>query len=159
MTLQTLATFVALVVTSVVTFAEPRIDPVLVVVARKYLPADVSTNEIAGALDIGLWNSNRTAVAISINRVPKASIIFVFLKQSSGQYLAGDISGVESCNFGVLGISGRGGYDRFETTPVEWLHSDNGFLVVMRTRAWKAGQRYTVSERLFIRSDGTPNYR
>jgi hypothetical protein len=160
MTRPLLGTLIALFVTSIVAFAQPRTDPALLVAARKALPADIPTNHIAKALSAGLWNSNRTAVAISINRVPKPSIIFVFLKQSSGQYLAGDVSGVEGGNFGVLGISGRAGYERFETTPIEWLPRDDGrFQVVMRTRAWKAGRRYTVSEKLLVSADGTPLYR
>lgn len=160
MTPRTFGTLLVLLVTSVVTFAQTRIDPSLLSAARKALPVDVSTNDVAKALDGGLWNSNRTALAVSISRVPKPSIIFVFLKQSSGHYLAGDVSSVEGGNFGVLGMSGRGAYDRFETTPVEWLHRDDGrFQVVMRTRAWKAGRRYTVSEKLLISADGTPLYR
>jgi hypothetical protein len=155
-----ISTLIALFVTSMVALAQPRIDPALVAAARKALPADISTNDVAKALSAGLWNSNRTAVAISINRVPRPSIIFVFLKQSSGQYRAGDVSGVEGGNFGVLGIAGRAGYERFETTPIEWLPRDDGRLqVVMRTRAWKAGRRYTVSEKLVVSADGTPLYR
>ena len=49
---------------------------------------------------------------------------------------------------------------RFETTPVAWLHRDDGLLgVSMRTRAWRSGQRYTVSEPLLIRPDGTVLWR
>ena len=160
MTRRIFSTAVALVLISLAAIAEPRVDSVLLTAARKALPADLSTNVIAKALEAGLWNSNRTTVAISINRVPKASVIFVFLKQSSGQYLAGDVSGVEGGNFGVLGISGRAGYERFETTPTEWLPRDDGrFQVVMRTRAWKGGRRYTVSEKLLVAADGKPLYR
>jgi len=84
----------------------------------------------------------------------------VFLKLDSGRYKAADVSGVEAASLGVLGISKKADYDRVETTPIEWLPRDDGrFQVVMRTRAWKAGQRYTVSERLLITSGGTPLYR
>jgi hypothetical protein len=151
--------FLALVTSARVAFGQPSTNQNLIAAACKALAADVSTNNIVKALGKGLWNSNRTAIAISINRVPKPSLIFVFLKQSNGQYLAGNVSDVESGNFGVLGF-GRADYQRFETTPVEWLHRDDGrFWVVMRTRAWKAGRRYTVSERLLIDRDGTPLYR
>jgi hypothetical protein len=151
-----------LIATSIVAIAQPRLDPFLLAAATKALSADVSTNEIAKALEKGLWNSNRTAIAVSISRVPKPSLIFVFLKQGSGQYLTGNVGGVEGGNFGVLGTGtgGRAGYQRFETTPVEWLHREDGrFQVVMRTRAWKAGRRYTVSEKLLISADGIPLYR
>jgi hypothetical protein len=160
MTRSLLIACIALVATGFVALGQSHIDQNLVAAARKALPAEVSTNDIAKALEKGLWNSNRTAIAISINRVPKPSLIFVFLKQASGHYVAGNVSGVEGGNFGVLGASGRVGYERFETTPVEWLHRDDGrFQVVMRTRAWKAGRRYTVSENLLIDPDGTPLYR
>jgi hypothetical protein len=40
------------------------------------------------------------------------------------------------------------------------VQRDDGlFQVIMRTRAWKSGKRYTVSEPLVIRADGTPLYR
>jgi hypothetical protein len=44
--------------------------------------------------------------------------------------------------------------------PVEWLRRDDGlFQLVMRTRAWKAGQRFSVSEALVIKPDGTVLWR
>ncbi|MFO1511451.1 MAG: hypothetical protein U1F83_00815 [Verrucomicrobiota bacterium] len=157
---QILSTVAALAFFASTGLAQSRLEPDLIAAARKSLPTDLSTNVVTKALEVGLWNSNLTAIAISINRVPKASVIFVFLKQSDGSYLASNVSGVEGGNFGVLGISGRGGYDRFETTPLEWLHRDDGrFQVVMQTRAWKAGKRYTVSENLLIAKNGTPLYR
>jgi hypothetical protein len=150
---------VGMFATACVMAAQPRVDESLVATARKALPHDISTNEIVRALGTGLWNSNRTAIAIGIPK-PKASLVFVFLRQTSGRYVAVDCSGVEGGNFGKLGIAGRAAYDRFETTPVEWLHRDDGmFQVVMRTRAWKSGKRYTVSEPLVIAADGTPLYR
>jgi hypothetical protein len=138
--------------------ATPVVDDALLVVARKSLPKEISTNEIAKALQAGLWNSNRTAVAVSFPRA-KASVVFVFLRQTNGAYLAVDASGVEVGNFGKLGRR-RSEYDRFETTPVEWLSREDGlFQIVMRTRAWKAGQRYTVSEPLIIQPDGIALWR
>lgn len=139
-----------------VALAQPHVDDGLVIAARKALPQDISTNEIARALSTGLWNTNRTAVAIAIPK-PKASVLFVFLRQPGGKYLAVDVSGMESCNFGYLGTR-REGYDRFETTPVEWLRREDGlFQVRMRTRAWKGRQRYTASGggTCVIKPDGT----
>ena len=138
--------------------ADSRVDDALFLAARKALPQDISTNETIRVLQSGLWNSNRTAVAVSLSR-PKASVIVVFLRKANGTYLAANASGVERGNFGKLG-RGRTDYDRFETTPVEWLYrEDRWFQVVMRTRAWRAGQRYTVSEPLLIKPDGTVLYR
>ena len=114
--------------------------------------------EIARAIRQALWNTNRTAVAVSIAQ-PTASRLFVFIRQRGGSFQTVDISGVESGNFGKLGRS-RAEYTRFETVPVTWLPRDDGYLqVVVRTRAWRGRQRYTVSEPLVIRSDGTPVWR
>ena len=149
---------VGLIAVVCVAVAQPRIDDGLLAAARKALPQDISTNEMVRALGTGLWNSNRTAIAIGIPK-PKASLVFVFLRQTGGKYLAVDCSGVEGGNFGRLG-AGRAAYDRFETTPVEWLHRGDGMLqVVMRTRAWKSGRRYTVTEAPIVTADGTPLYR
>jgi hypothetical protein len=159
MTRAILIGLVGLIAALCVTVAQPPIDGGLLAAARKALPQEISTNEIARALDTGLWNSNRTAIVIGIPK-PKASLVFVFLRQTGAKYLGVACSAVEGGNFGKLGIAGRAAYDRFETTPVEWLHRDDGmFQVVMRTRAWKSGKRYTVTEPLIITADGTPLYR
>ncbi|MHC1764608.1 MAG: hypothetical protein AB9869_09905 [Verrucomicrobiia bacterium] len=103
--------------------------------ASRVFPEEISTEEIGTGLKIGLWNTDRTAIAVSFPK-PEASVIFVFLRQTDGSYLAADASGVEGGNFGKLGIAGRKGYDRFETTPVQWLRREDGwFQVVMRTSA------------------------
>jgi hypothetical protein len=137
---------------------ESRIDTALLASAQKAVPSALAKNQLVRALESGLWNSNRTAVAISITE-PKASLVFVFISQADGTYLAADASGVEGGNFGKLGRP-RTDYERFETTPTEWLRREDGWLQVrMRTRAWRAGQRYTVSEPLLIKPDGTVLYR
>jgi hypothetical protein len=149
---------VAMFMTADTWAAKSHVDGTLVASARKALPQDITTNEMARVLQGALWNSNRTAVAVSFPR-PKASVIFVFLRHTNDTYLAVDSCGVEGGNFGKLG-RGREDYSRFETTPVEWLYRDDGkFQVVMRTRAWRAGQRYTVSEPLLISRDGTVLWR
>jgi len=138
-----------------------RDDDALLVTARRVLPRDISTNEMVKIMRGGLWNSNHTALAISFLRPRlEASVIFVFLHQTNGNYLAVNASGVEGANLGVLGTRGRKDYDRFETTPVEWRYREDGhFQVVMRTRAWRAGRRYTVSEPLLISRSGTVLWR
>jgi hypothetical protein len=139
--------------------AEARVTETLLASARNVVPQDITTNELLRVLQAGLWNSNRTAVAVSFPR-QNASVIFVFLQQTNGTYLAVNASGVEGGNLGVLGSRGRKDYDRFETTPVEWRHRDDGrFQVVMRTRAWRSGRRYTVSEPLLISPNGTVLWR
>ena len=138
-----------------------ELDQALLNSAREVLLEEISMEGLEVVLGKGLWNSNRTAVAISIPMPPsKASLSFIFLYQPDGTFLACDASGVEGGNFGKLGTAGRESYDRYETTPVKWLHRDNGyFQVMMQTRAWKNGQRYTVAEPLVIRKDGFVVYR
>src|SRR5258705_1149205 len=137
---------------------ESRIDAALLAAAQNAMPGEIAANQWTRALESGLWNSNRTALAVSITQ-PKASVVFVFLRQTNGTYLSADASGVEGGNFGKLGRP-RTDYERFETTPVEWLRREDGwFQVRMRTRAWRGGQRYTVSEPLLIKPDGTVLYR
>jgi hypothetical protein len=137
---------------------ESRVDSALFAAAQKSMPREIATNQLVTALSAGLWNSNRTAVAVSIAR-PQASVVFVFLRQTNDTYLAVDASGVEGGNFGKLGRR-RSDYERFETTPVEWVYGQDGrFMVWMRTRAWRGGQRYTVSEPLHISTNGTVLWR
>ncbi len=149
---QILITVMLLFSTACIALAQPGIDDKLIGSARRALP-QVSTNEILRALGHGLWNSNKTAVAIAIAK-PKASVLFVFLRQTHGAYLAVDVSGMEGANIGVLGPDRH--YDRRETTPVKWCHRDDGlFEIQMRTRAWSSGLRYTMSGTLVIKPDGT----
>jgi hypothetical protein len=90
-----------------------------------------------------------------LQQYPKDSVIFVFLRQPDGTYQTADISKVEAGNFGKLGLLPRTAYERFETTPEEWLRRDDGlFQVRIRTTAWRSGQRYTVNVPLIIKPDG-----
>lgn len=137
-----------------VAFAQLRPEATLSAAARKALPRSVSTDEISRALDSGLWNSNRTALAISLTN-STAPTVFAFLLQSGGKYLAVNLS-IEGLGLGQIGIAPRSAYERLELTPMQWLDRQDGmFMVLMRTRAWKTGQRYTVSKPLLIRQDGT----
>ncbi len=156
MTRAVLINLFRLFATMCVALAQHHVDDGLMIAARKTLPQDISNNEIVRVLSTGLWNTNRTALAIAIPK-PKASVLFVFLRQPGGKYLAVDVSGMEGCNFGYLGTR-REDYDRFETTPIEWLRREDGlFQVRMRTRAWKGRQRYTASGggTCVIKRDGT----
>jgi len=137
--------------------SELMTDDALLAAAAKALPPKISKDTILKALEDGLWNSNRTTIAISCaGPNPEPSVVFVFLRQANGTFLAVDISVVENGNFSKIGIARRPAYDRFETKPIKWLNQDDGsFCVDIRTRAWKDGQRYTVVESLTIKPDGT----
>ncbi len=140
---------------------ESHLDSALVAAAQKSMPEGIDTHLLIKSLERGFWNSDRKAVAVSVpQRHPKESLVFIFMRQPDGRYLAADASGVEAGNFGKLGLLPRADYERFETKPVEWLGRDDGlFQVRIRTRAWKGGQRYTVYEPLIIKPDGTVMYR
>ena len=140
------------------TQAQQDLSSSLLAVARSVAPVEVEDSELAAAIESGLWNPDRSAIATVIPR-SEASVILVYLRQSDGSFLATDASGVESGNFGFFGRP-RSDYERFETEPIEWRQRDDGrFQVVMRTRAWRMGQRYTVAEPLLIDPDGTVLYR
>jgi hypothetical protein len=138
--------------------ATPAAPAPLNAVARRALPDDVPESVVDDAVRAGVWNAARTAVAISVSR-PRGSAVLAFIVQASGEWVAVDVSAVERGNLGKLG-SARAGYDKVETEPVRWLGRRDGlFQVVLRTRAWKAGRRFTVSEPLLIRPDGTVLWR
>ena len=137
-----------------VVFAQSPPDVSLLAVARTALPLSISTDEIRKAIDTGLWNSSRTAAAICFNKA-KIPTAWVFIKQSSGRFLAVDVS-KDGLALGRIGLSPRSAYERLELTPVKWVDRDDGVLYIfVRTRAWKGGQRYTVSKPLLILQDGT----
>lgn len=134
--------------------AQSGVEDELLASARKALP-QISTNDVLRAIGHGLWNSNKTAVAIAIPKPgPKASFLFVFLRRGHGDYLAVDVSTMEGANLGYIGPDRH--YERVETAPLKWLDRDDGlFQIQMRTRAWSSGRRYTASGTLLIKSDGT----
>ena len=144
-------TAMILVASAAIAADEPRLDSAL-------RAAGLSADEMARATDAALPKRGGSAFAIAVHRKQR-SLVLVLLRQASGEYRAVDVSAVEDGNFGKLGFP-RSRYDRFETQPVEWLaRADGWFQVVIRTRAWQSGQRYTASEPLIIRPDGTPVWR
>ena len=118
----------------------------------------VSENMVKDAIESGLWNTKKTAVALTIRKAA-GTLCFVLIRQSQNRFMTVDVRNVESSNFGKLG-SPRMHYDRYETAPTKWLErDDSNYQVVFRTHAWKDGQRFTVKEPLIIKSDGTPLWR
>jgi hypothetical protein len=129
--------------------------------AREAMPGEIPTYELIKALRTGLWNSNRTAIVISVpQQYPKNSVILVLLRQPDGTYVAANASRVETDNLGKPGLLPQKAYERFETAPAEWLNRNDGlFQVRIRTRAWMSGQQYTVYEPLIIKPDGSVLWR
>jgi hypothetical protein len=157
----TLSILFALIASIYAPPGESHPDNPLFAAAQKVMPGEIATNQLIRVLEMGIWNSNRSAVAVSLpQQHPKDSVVFVFLRQRDGTYLAADVSKVETCNMGKMGLLPRIAYERFETTPVEWLQRDDGlFQVRIRTRALRSGQQYTVYEPLIIKPDGTVLWR
>ena len=105
-----------------------------------------------------LWNHDRTA-AVSTLKKHKGTQLFIFLKRDE-QIEKLDISHVEGMNLGKVGRQRLKDYDRVESTPIEWVtRDDDKFQINIQTRAWKNGNRMTVSEPLVFDSLGQVYWR
>ena len=143
-----------LIAVATVAGASSSFDTAVVGAARK---ASVAPDELLTATKAGLWNRDKTAVAVAVKR-PRGTAAFVFVRTARGEFLAVDVSAVENGNLRKLGL-GRRRHD-VETVPVAWLPRAGDLLQVeFRTRVRSSGQRYTASEPLIIRRDGTPLWR
>ena len=112
------------------------------------------TNVIEIARSGGLWTKNKRAAAVSIVD-DSGTHVYVVLIVPDSDFLVADITPIERGLFGKLGRADRSEYERFETKPVEWLEeTDDHFLLDVRLRAWRNGQRYTVSGPVIVKVDG-----
>jgi hypothetical protein len=140
------------------TSAPPEVSAPLHSTVRKSLPETAGDAEVERALRAGIWNRDKTALAIHLPS-PRGTALLVFILQATGGWLTVDVSRVERANLGKLGVPGTA-FDSVETAPLRWLDRSDGLLQVeVRTRARKSGQRFTVSEPLLIRPDGTVLWR
>lgn len=129
-------------------------DEALFKAAPDSLKSKVSKTEIHKAIKEGLWNKDKSAVAIYFLR-PESSIIYIFIFNNDGKILPVDISTVENGNVGKVGYARKNEYDKFETKPVNWIERNDDLLQInMRTRVWKNGQRYTTYEKLLLNKEG-----
>ena len=153
---RTLITLIGLFAFVSVALAQPLLQTDLIAAARRALPASISTNDITKALAAGLWTSNRTAVAIGLTNSTNPNA-WVFLSMTSGQFLAVDVS-LAGLGISQIGDAPRSAYERLEVTPLQWLPrrepQDTTLMIMMRTRAWRDGQRYQASRVLWIYPDG-----
>lgn len=134
--------------------SQPADDEALLTAARAILPSDLSEGEIRSALATGLWHDDPSAVAISVPR-QNEYLTFVFRRQPDGAFSAEDVSWAANTVFGVWGFR-REEIERFETTPIGWRPGSGGnLLLVIQTRGWRAGQRYTGSDIYLVFPDGT----
>ncbi len=82
--------------------------------------------------------------------------VYVLLMRPNGEYTIADISRIQDGLFTKLGLAEPADYERYETQPVEWITLEGGNLLLkVRLRAWRDGQRYTVSGPVIIRPDGS----
>jgi len=113
-----------------------------------------SVSELSSNLQSGIWRQDKAALAAC------KTTCHIFIRQADGSFIAVDVSGVEGQNLGKLGVRERKDYSRVETHPIRWLSRRDGLLQVeMRTYAWLSGQRYSSTEYLLLRPDGTVLWR
>jgi len=93
-----------------------------------------------------LWNKDKNAVAFCVSE--SESLCFIV----AGETVA-NVSQAENVNIGKLGITPKSKYERVITVPTKWLRSNNNeFMVSFTTQAWLSGQRYTVTEPVFVKN-------
>jgi hypothetical protein len=135
---------------------------------------DVPTRVSSAALEAGqrsvLVHPNKHDLAVGfrgtteriVDRpgVPQ-SFVVLFLRQTSGAYLAVDVSRVELVNIGFIGHNRP--YSDVATVPIEWLArpaDDDAVQVRLQTHARdQSGQRYRPAEPLIVARDGRPLWR
>jgi predicted DNA-binding protein len=148
-------TIIAIISIAMQVMAADRLENISSQIAKN---KQINVGLVKDAIEKGLWNSEKTALALSIYK-PGGSVCLVLIKHSNTNFTVVDVSNVENGNFGKLGYP-RSYYDRYETKPVEWMiRDDSHYQVVFDTRAWKGDQRYTVTEPLIVKADGTPVWR
>lgn len=106
----------------------------------------------ANAETMELWSNNKEALAVCVNgTINKCDIVI-----GSTQV---DVSKVEAANLGKLGLRPRKAYSKIINFPTKWLQAGNNeYLVNITTQAWFEGQRYTVTEPVYIK-DGVYHQR
>jgi hypothetical protein len=151
---QRVAVFVFAALSSGAVAGQPTVDEALVTAAATVMPRDLTSDDIRAALQKGLWQVEPLAVAISIPRQHEYAT-FVFRRLSDGTYSAADAS--RTVAFAAFGYFGwpRDEYERFETEPVSWQTTQNGgSLLRVRVRAWRQGQRYSVTGHYLVNAQG-----
>ena len=133
---------------------EPPVEEALVTSARSVMPGDLGDSEVRAMLESGVWREEPRAVALSIPRGAEY-MTFVFRRQADGSYSAADASWVANTAFGFWGFP-RDEIERFETEPLSWHLNDDGHLhVLIQTKGWREGQRYTARGYFLVAPDGT----
>lgn len=120
--------------------------------ARGAFSEDISSTSIADALAQSTWNTERTATAAAITAQGQSQVV-AFLLREDGAYQAIDVSRVERAN--LMKLQQDPNFDRVESRPIGWIErEDELYQIEIQTRAWRSGQRFTVSEKLLIEPNG-----
>jgi hypothetical protein len=118
------------------------------------MPAKVSTEELSGALENGLWNNPHTMLAITTGS-ERSTSFYILVVEPEGQLLVADVSRLTRSLFNKLAWVTTGDFERSILEPIEWSCRENYCMLKARLRAWHLGQRYTVFRPLVINSDGS----
>ena len=131
------------------------VDEALHSAARPLMPRDMTDAELTATLGGGLWRQDLNAVAVAWPE-GMGYRTYVFVRQGDGSYAATNASRVvANAAFGYFGWPADE-YERYETAPVDWRMTDNGHsLLYVRVRAWRQGQRYTVTGHYLVSPDGS----
>jgi hypothetical protein len=115
------------------------------------------TDVVGAAKETGLWTDDRKAAAVVADT--KAGNVFVVLETAQEQYLVANVSPIVSGLFAKLGTTDRSDYERYVVEPVRWLNqTDSQVVAEFRLRAWRDGQRYSVTGPVAVNSDGTVDW-
>jgi len=113
------------------------------------------TDIIQAAQSTGLWTDGRSAAAVSI-LAEWGTGVYVVLSRKDEMPLVVNVTRIGSALFTKLGLAARSEYERYEIEPVECLEeTDSRFMLSVRLRAWRDGQRYTVSAPAIVSADGS----
>ena len=98
-------------------------------------------------VSIGFWSEDKEIFLI-YEANDLNSLLYIFINQSSGQYLPVNLSYLVNSQFnGKLGRK-RTYYDKYQQEPIFWQGGKEYVIgVSINTTAWKDGQRYTVKHK------------
>jgi hypothetical protein len=99
----------------------------------------------ASAETVELWSNNKKALAVCMNGGSNECYVAIGTTKI-------DITRVERANLGKLGIRPLKAYSKIVNFPSKWLQaSNNEYMINITTQAWFEGQRYTVTEPVYIK--------
>ena len=127
----------------------------MILAVQKVAMDDITEGELASAIEAGLWNEERTALAIAIPK-SKRTFLFVLVEQSSGDYVAADVSPVEDALFRKISLAERAEYKSYKSSPYQWVHGNGSMqILLVRLVAWTKFGGYSVQGPVVVKDDGS----